>query len=118
VYETAWKQAGDVTNIPKPIMNDNISNGSSFPISENVEKGDYVKVRNISLGYTFTKLPKVLNIEKVRVYSQVFNAFVFTKYTGSDPEVSTNGNSNLAPGIDRNTAPQSRTWSFGLNVSF
>jgi TonB-linked SusC/RagA family outer membrane protein len=118
VYETAWKQPGDVTNIPKPIMNDNISNGSSFPISENVEKGDYVKVRNISLGYTFRKLPKALNIERVRVYSQVFNAFVFTKYTGSDPEVSTNGNSNLAPGIDRNTAPQSRTWSFGVNVSF
>jgi hypothetical protein len=52
------------------------------------------------------------------LYAQVFNAFVFTKYTGSDPEVSTNGNTNVAPGIDRNTAPQSRTVSFGVNVSF
>jgi TonB-dependent starch-binding outer membrane protein SusC len=118
VYETAWKQAGDVTNIPKPIMNDNISNGSSFPISENIEKGNYVKVRNITAGYTWKNFPKVLNIESLRLYAQVFNAFVFTKYTGSDPEVSTNGNSNVTPGIDRNTAPQARTISFGVNVSF
>jgi hypothetical protein len=118
VYKTAWKQAGDVTHIPKPVMNDNISNGSSFPISENIEKGDYVKVRNISLGYTFKKFPTVLNIERVRLYAEVFNAYVFTKYTGSDPEVSTNGSGNTNPGIDRNTAPQARTVSFGVNVSF
>jgi TonB-linked SusC/RagA family outer membrane protein len=118
VYKTAWKQAGDITNIPKPIMNDNISNGSSFPISENIENGDYLKVRNITLGYTFKKFPAVLNIQNVRLYAQVFNAYVFTKYTGSDPEVSTNGNTNVAPGIDRNTAPQSRTISFGVNINF
>jgi hypothetical protein len=119
VYETAWKQPGDITNVPKPIINDNVSNGSSFPISENVERGDYMKVRNISAGYTFKNiLPGVMNIERIRVYGQVFNAYVFTKYSGSDPEVSTNTDSNLAPGIDRNTAPQARTYTFGLNVSF
>jgi TonB-linked SusC/RagA family outer membrane protein len=119
VYETAWKQPGDITNIPKPVMNDNVSNGSAFAITENIEKGDYLKIRNISAGYTFKNiLPGVLNIERVRVYGQVFNAYVFTKYSGSDPEVSTNTDSNLAPGIDRNTAPQARTYTFGLNVSF
>jgi TonB-linked SusC/RagA family outer membrane protein len=118
VYKTAWSKPGDITNIPKPVMNDNISNGSSFPISENIEKGDYVKVRTISLGYTFKKLPAVTNIEKIRLYAQVFNAYVFTNYSGSDPEVSTNGNANLTPGIDRNTAPQARTYTMGLNISF
>jgi hypothetical protein len=118
VYKTAWKQAGDITHIPKPVMNDNISNGSSFPISENIEKGDYVKVRNIALGYTFKKFPTALNIESIRLYAQVFNAFVIASYTGSDPEVSTNGNGNTNPGIDRNTAPQARTVSFGVNVNF
>lgn len=118
VYETAWKQPGDITHIPKPIMNDNVSNGSSIPISENIEKGNYVKVRNISAGYTFKNIPGVLNIEKIRLYAQVFNMYVFTKYTGSDPEISTNGNSNLSPGIDRNSAPQSRTYSFGVNITF
>ena len=118
VYNTAWENPGDVTNIPKPIWGDNISNGSSFPISENVENADYVKIRNISLGYTFKKLPDIMNIERIRVYAQTFNAYVFTNYTGSDPEVSANGNSNLAPGIDRNTAPQARSFAFGVNVTF
>jgi hypothetical protein len=118
VYETAWKKPGDITNIPKPIMNDNISNGSSFPISENIEKGDYLKIRSISAGYTFKKLPGDLNIESIRLYGQVFNAYVFTKYSGSDPEVSTNGDSNIAPGIDRNSAPQARTVTFGVSVNF
>jgi hypothetical protein len=52
------------------------------------------------------------------VYAQLFNAFVFTKYTGSDPEVSTNGGANLTPGIDRNSAPQARTYTLGLSVNF
>jgi TonB-linked SusC/RagA family outer membrane protein len=118
VYETAWKTPGQVTNIPKPIMNDNVSNGSSFPISENIEKGDYLKVRDLSLGYTIKKLPAITNIERIRVYAQIFNAFVFTKYSGSDPEVSTNGNANLTPGVDRNSAPQARTYTVGLSVNF
>lgn len=118
VYATAWKSEGDVTNIPKPIFNDNISNGSAFVISENVEKGDFMKVRTVSLGYTINKLPIETNIERIRLYGQISNAFVFTKYSGSDPEVSANGNSNLTPGIDRNTVPQARTYTFGINVSF
>jgi TonB-linked SusC/RagA family outer membrane protein len=118
VYQTAWAAPGDVTNIPKPIMNDNVSNGSSFPISENIEKGSYAKVRDISLGYTFKKLPAITNIDKIRVYAQIFNAFVFTKYSGSDPEVSTNGNANLTPGVDRNSAPQARTYTMGVSVNF
>jgi TonB-dependent starch-binding outer membrane protein SusC len=78
VYETAWKQPGDITNIPRPVMNDNVSNGSAFAISENIEKGDYLKVRNISAGYTFKNVwPSLLNIQSIRVYGQVFNAFVF-----------------------------------------
>ncbi len=119
VAETAWKAAGDITNIPKPVWGDNVSNGSAMAISENIERGDYVKVRNISLGYAFKNvMPDVLNIERLRVYAQVFNAYLFTKYSGSDPEVSTNADSNLAPGVDRNTSPQARTYSFGVNISF
>ncbi|MCJ7447288.1 MAG: TonB-dependent receptor [Bacteroidales bacterium] len=118
VYEEAWKKAGDITDIPKPIFGDNLSNGSTMVASQNVERGDYVKVRNISLGYTFKKLPSQLGIQSIRLYTQAFNAFIFTKYSGSDPEVSTNGDTNLSPGIDRNTAPQARTFTFGINVNF
>ena len=46
---------GDITNVPRLVFGDNISNGSSTPISENVEKGDFIRMRNISMGYTFKK---------------------------------------------------------------
>jgi hypothetical protein len=118
VYTNAWKTADQVTNIPKPVFGDNVSNGSNIILSENVEKGDYAKVRTLALGYTIKNIPAAIGIERVRLYTQIFNAFVFTKYTGSDPEVSANGNSNLAPGIDRNSAPQARSYSFGVNISF
>jgi len=118
VYKNAWKNPGDITNIPKPVFGDNVSNGSTMVISENVEKGNYVKIRNLSIGYTFNKLPEKVGIQSIRLYTQIFNAFVFTKYTGSDPEVSTNGDTNLSPGVDRNTAPQARTYTFGINVNF
>ena len=119
-----WTKAGDVTSIPKLIWNDNISNGSGVQISENVEKGDFLKCKFITLGYTFPKnIASAVNITGVRFYAQVHNAFLITNYSGSDPEVATNGNNaigtgSVSPGVDRNTAPQARTFVFGVNVNF
>jgi TonB-linked SusC/RagA family outer membrane protein len=118
VYPDSWKKPGDITNIPRVIYGDNVSNGSTMVISENVERGDYMKVRSVNLGYTFKNVLPNIGLQSIRVYTQVFNAFVFTKYTGSDPEVSANGNANLTPGVDRNTAPQARSYTFGVNISF
>ncbi len=114
-----WQKAGDVTNIPRPVLNDNVSNGSANPITENVEKGDFIRGRNLSLSYTLRNdLLKRANIASLRVYAQVQNAFVITNYTGADPEISTNGNTNIAPGIDRNSTPQARTYTLGLGLNF
>ncbi len=119
VAETYWKQPGDKTDIAKPFWGDNISNGhNSLPQSSLVEKGDYVKIRNLSVGYTIKKLPTITNIESLRVYAQIFNLHTFTGYSGSDPEVSSNGDSNLSPGCDRNSAPQARTYTLGVSIKF
>jgi TonB-dependent starch-binding outer membrane protein SusC len=124
VAETYWKNPGDVTDIAKPFWGDNLSNGhNSLPQSSCIEKGDYMKIRNLSIGYTFKKLPSVTNISSIRVYAQAFNLHTFTKYTGSDPEVSSVVESdsqyrNLAPGTDRNSAPQARTYTFGVSINF
>lgn len=113
-----WQKAGDVTDIPRIVFGDNVSNGSSFPISENVEKGDFIKIRNIALGYTLpSDLIKKAGLTKLRFYLSLQNAFTFTKYSGFDPEISSNGNTNGAPSVDRNSAPMARTFSFGLNLS-
>ncbi|WP_027303256.1 SusC/RagA family TonB-linked outer membrane protein [Rudanella lutea] len=114
-----WKQPGDITNIPRPVLNDNISNGSANPISENVEKGDFIRGRNILLAYTFrNNLLRKANINSLRLYGQVQNAFVITKYSGADPEISTNRDTNIAPGVDRNSTPQARTYTLGLGLTF
>lgn len=114
-----WKQAGDVTNIPRPVLNDNVSNGSANPISENVEKGDFIRGRNILLAYTLRNdFLRKANIASLRVYGQVQNAFVITNYTGADPEISTNRDTNIAPGVDRNSTPQARTFTLGLGMTF
>jgi TonB-dependent starch-binding outer membrane protein SusC len=119
VYEKAWKQPGDITDIPKPIWGDNWSNGSTMVQSQNVEKGDFLKVRNLSFGYRLdNQLTRNAGISSARIYLQMFNALVLTKYTGADPEISSMGDANLTPGVDRNTIPQARTISLGINVSF
>lgn len=115
----AWKTPGQETNIPRAVYGDNISNGSSFLISENLEKGDFLRLQTATLGYRFpgSAFGKT-GISGLRIYAQVNNAFLITKYSGVDPEISTNGDSNLASGIERNTIPQARAFTFGLNLNF
>ena len=114
-----WQKAGDVTNIPRYVFGDNISNGSGLVISENVEKGDFVKVRNISIGYTLPRtVVDKIGLSNIRFYVAALNPFTFTNYTGFDPEISSNGNSTGSPSVDRNSVPLSRTLNFGLNLGF
>ena len=114
-----WTETNTDGTIPRVVYGDNVSNGSAIPISENVEKGDFLRIRNITLGYRLpTSLLGKADIASLRVYGTVNNAFLFTNYSGTDPEVSTNGNSNSAPGVDRNTVPMAQTFSVGINLGF
>ena len=119
VADTYWKNVGDITDIPRPVWNDNVSNGSTMVQSQNVERADFLKIRNLSLGYTFrNELLRQANVNSLRLYAQVFNAFTFTGYTGADPEISSMGDTNLVPGVDRNSVPQARTIALGINLTF
>lgn len=114
-----WTETNTGGSIPRVVFGDNISNGSAIPITENVEKGDFLRIRNITLGYRLpARLLERANIASLRVYGTANNAFLFTGYNGTDPEVSTNGNINLSPGVDRNTVPMARSFSVGVNVGF
>ena len=114
-----WSKAGDAASIPKPIYNDNTSNGSAFPLDINVFKGDFIKLRTLQIGYN---LPKALldraKISRLRIYASGQNLAIITKYPGPDPEVSTDGNATQTQGIDRNTLANGRSITVGLNVSF
>ncbi len=114
-----WTPENHAGTIPRVVYTDNVSNGSSFPISENVQKGDFARLRNISLGYTLNRsVLDRLKIASCRIYAQVQNAALVTKYKGIDPEISTNGNTSTAPGVDRNSVGQARTYTVGLNIGF
>ena len=112
-----WTPENTSGSIPRVVFNDNVSNGSAFPISENVQKGDFLRIRNLVIGYSFPRsVLNRINVTNLRIYAQMQNPFVFTGYTGADPEISTNGDSNTAPGIDRNTVGQARSYTFGVNI--
>jgi TonB-linked SusC/RagA family outer membrane protein len=115
-----WKQEGDVTDMPRAGQN----SSSNLVFSDwYVEKGDYLRVKNIALGYT---LPNQLfgnAIDKLRVYVAVQNALTFTKYSGYDPEISSysaddNDNYIFQRGVDLYNRPNPRIFRLGLQINF
>ena len=92
--------------------------------SKFVEKGDYVRVQNIVLGYRVpaTALQSVFKdaVKSVRVFAQVQNPFVFTSYSGLDPEVvsSVPGTGESPRGIDFFSYPRSRSFILGASINF
>ena len=121
VYKKYWTPERTHAEYPMPIYGDNYSNGSAYPISDLVERGDYLRLKNVSLGYTFNtkNWSKAVGISALRLYVQAQNLFVITGYSGMDPETLTNVESaTLAGGTDKNTLPQARTYTIGVNLTF
>jgi TonB-linked SusC/RagA family outer membrane protein len=80
-----------------------------------VENGNFWKVDNITLGYTFNKI-RSNYIKGARIYASTLNTFIITKYKGLDPEVNRLG---LNPGMDdRDKYPTTRSFTLGVNVNF
>ena len=121
VYKKYWTPERTHAEYPMPIYGDNYSNGSALPISDLVERGDYLRLKNVSLGYIFNtkNWSKAVGISALRLYVQAQNLFVITGYSGMDPETLTNVESaTLSGGTDKNTLPQARTYTIGVNLTF
>lgn len=89
-------------------------------VSYYIENGNYWKIDNVTLGYTF-KLPKKSVVKNLRIYGSVLNLATITGYKGIDPEVplSSNDYGLLDAGTDnRDKYPTTRTYTFGLNLTF
>ena len=97
-----------------PVYN---GNATGRLYSDIIEDGSFLRINNISLGYTLPK--KWLNsmkISNMRFYVTAYNLYVFTKYTGYDPEVSVINNA-LTPGVDFSAYPRAKSFITGLNIS-
>ncbi|MET4142159.1 TonB-dependent receptor [Pedobacter sp. UYP1] len=114
-----WQKPGDITDFPRAVYGDNVSYGNTIPLDINVFKADFVKLKNLSFGYTFPKsiLGKA-KLNNLRVFVAGQNLAIITKYPGPDPEVASNGLNPGGQGSDRNSGPNSRTYTMGLSVSF
>lgn len=114
-----WQKPGDVTDVPRLVYNDQFSTGNIPNISEFVEKGDFLRIQNVMLGYRLpsTVLSKV-GFTSARFYAQCSNLYLFTNYTGVEPESSINGNRNNSPGVEYNSLGNGRTVTLGVNIGF
>lgn len=113
-----WQQPGDITDIPRatlePVAADNKRVSSRF-----IEDGSYLRIKNVTLGYTFNKeLMQRIHVSSLRLYVSAQNLFTFTNYSGLDPEVNYGGNDTAQIGTDFFTFPQARTFTAGLNLKF
>ena len=84
-----------------------------------LEKGDFFRLNNITLGYTVRKsvLSRV-KINSLRVYITAQNLFTITSYSGFTPEIFKGDGTPLNAGIEVNTYPSARTFAFGVNLGF
>jgi TonB-linked SusC/RagA family outer membrane protein len=84
-----------------------------------VEDGSYLRINNITLGYTIPKsVLSRLKISTFRVFGTVNNVATITNYTGYDPDVTARRSNPLTPGVDFAAYPRARTFVFGVNVTF
>ncbi len=105
-----WVGYGTSTVMPRAVYGDPNHNAR---ISDRfVEDGSYLRLKNITLSYTFpAKWTQKISVDNARIYLSCENVATLTRYSGFDPEVGING-------IDGNRYPISRTFSLGVNFNF
>ena len=118
----------DVTNVyvqnadtmtPRPVLAD--PNDNDRISTRYVEDGSYLRIKNVTLGYTVPKqVLRRLKMDNIRLYMNIQNLYTFTKYSGYDPEVgaSTTDSKGMTFGVDNGRYPSPLTCSFGLNLTF
>jgi len=92
--------------------------GAWYPTSWAMEDGSFLRINNITLGYTLPEtLIRRIRFKSLRVYATVNNLAILTGYSGYDPEVNTRRATPVTPGVDYSAYPRSKVYILGLNVS-
>ena len=122
----AWHWYEDATNVQIANSGAKIPRATTGDPNDNdrlsdryIEDGSYIRVKNITLGYTFPKTwTEKLHIENLRAQVNIQNLLTFTKYTGYDPEIGASTASVNVMGLDNGRYPSPTVYSFGVNVTF
>lgn len=112
-----WRNEGDLTDIPRANYVDPAGNRR---FSDRwLEDGSYLRVKNVTLGYTLpASMMNRISAKTCRIYATAQNLFTFTNYSGYDPEASSFNSTVTEIGIDQGTYPQYRALILGLSVGF
>jgi len=116
----AFIKASTWATYPNLVSTNTIANGTDGNrTSRWVEDGSYVRLKNITLGYTIpsSKLER-FGIAKLRGYVSATNLLTITKYVGYDPEVSNFNGNDAQIGVDYNNYPTAKVITFGFNITF
>lgn len=116
--ETKGRWTGPGTSNSIPRMSTLRNNRNHRTSDMFIENGSFLRLKNLSIGYTLSEsVTKRVGIGRTRFYITGQNVFTFTNYSGLDPELGyTDGNKQI--NVDYAQYPQSRSWIFGLNVTF
>ena len=109
---------GSATTLPA--LQESDANNNFTRISDMlVEDASYIRLQNISIGYTFPKkwINKIF-LNNARIYANIQNVYTWSKYKGLDPEVGAIYGDALMTGVDYGRYPSPRIYTFGLNISF
>lgn len=118
-YENSINKAYNVLKTAyDPVYGETLTNDLVY-VSHYIEDADFLKLDNVTLGYTFPA-KAIKGIQNLRVYASGFNLMTITGYKGLDPEATSyQGDFTFAPGIEhRDRYPTTRSFTLGLNVTF
>ena len=119
-----WRKPGDIAKLPR--AGQNVSASGNMRASDwSLESGAYTRLRNITIGYslpqnTVGRIAGTNTFTSIRIYVAAQNLFTITKYTGYDPELSTQSGTSyiFTRGIDDGALPQPRTFMAGIQLGF
>lgn len=84
-----------------------------------VEDGSFLRLNNVTFGYSLPrKIISKIGISQLRVYLTGYNLWIWTNYSGFDPEVDTQRSTPLTPGVEWCAYPRSRSYNIGVNLTF
>ncbi|MDR3132939.1 MAG: TonB-dependent receptor [Prevotellaceae bacterium] len=111
-----WHGEGTSDRFPK--LANSSSTNYSYVSDIYIEDADYLKIKNVSLGYDLKQLFPKLPIQQLKIYVMAQNLFTFTGYSGMDPEIGYSAGDTWTKGIDLGFYPSARTFMIGTNIKF
>lgn len=107
---------GEGSSNTRPRVTDDNRNYTTFS-DLYIQKGDYLRISNVTVGYDLSRIVKKGFLKKARLYASALNLYTFTKYDGMDPEIGYGSDTDkFASGIDVGYYPRPRTFLLGANI--